>query len=117
MGLINFFCRKRRIGFNNKIKIIKKHYFPHSIGMFYATMTEFLGYNPELDEWKIMGASAYGDYKKFYKKLKVLDSKQADKIEPFYKDFISIAKNLLNVLDDEAISQTTGLSIDEIKKL
>jgi len=30
---------------------------------------------------------------------------------------IEIAKNLLNVLDDEAISQTTGLSVDEIKKL
>jgi hypothetical protein len=24
LGLINFFCRKRRIGFNNKIKIIAK---------------------------------------------------------------------------------------------
>lgn len=34
--------------------------FPHSIGMFYSTLTEYLGFRPHLDEWKLMGASAYG---------------------------------------------------------
>ncbi|MDR5588791.1 hypothetical protein RGC78_15075, partial [Clostridium sp. 5N-1] len=33
------------------------------------------------------------------------------------KGKIEIAKNLLDVLDDETISLKTGLSIDEIKKL
>lgn len=35
--------------------------FPHSLGMFYATMTSFLGLRPFCDEWKLMGAAAYGD--------------------------------------------------------
>ncbi|MGB0683473.1 MAG: carbamoyltransferase [Magnetovibrionaceae bacterium] len=35
--------------------------FPHSIGAFYSAITEFLGYAPDGDEWKIMGAAAYGD--------------------------------------------------------
>jgi carbamoyltransferase len=35
--------------------------FPHSIGGFYATMTEFLGYRPFSDEWRVMGMAAYGD--------------------------------------------------------
>jgi carbamoyltransferase len=35
--------------------------FPHSIGMFYSTITEYLGFRPFLDEWKVMGASAYGN--------------------------------------------------------
>jgi carbamoyltransferase len=35
--------------------------FPHSIGGFYATMTEFLGYRPFADEWRMMGMAAYGD--------------------------------------------------------
>lgn len=43
------------------IEIAKQVDFPHSIGMFYATMTQFLGFSPHGDEWKLMGAAAYGD--------------------------------------------------------
>lgn len=35
--------------------------FPHSVGMFYAALTDFLGMRPFHDEWKLMGAAAYGD--------------------------------------------------------
>ena len=35
--------------------------FPHSIGCFYAAMSEFLGYKPFNDEWKVMGMAAYGN--------------------------------------------------------
>ena len=31
---------------------------PHSIGMFYATFTQILGYRPDNDEWKVMAMSA-----------------------------------------------------------
>ncbi len=37
--------------------------------------------------------------------------------EGMKKEKIKIARNLLDVLDDETISLKTGLSIDEIKKL
>lgn len=33
------------------------------------------------------------------------------------KGKFEVAKNLLNILDDETIAKTTGLSIDEIKKI
>jgi len=33
------------------------------------------------------------------------------------KGKLEVARNLLDVLDDETISQKTGLSIDDIKKL
>lgn len=32
---------------------------PHSLGSFYSTYTDFLGFNPESDEWKVMALSAY----------------------------------------------------------
>ena len=35
--------------------------FPQSIGMFYSTITDFLGYRPFSDEWRVMGMAAYGD--------------------------------------------------------
>ena len=46
--------------------------FPHSIGMFYSTITEFLGFRPYLDEWKVMGASAYGNPETYLKQMKKL---------------------------------------------
>jgi carbamoyltransferase len=45
----------------NDIKVLRQIRFPHSIGSFYSAITEFLGYRPDLDEWKVMGAAAYGD--------------------------------------------------------
>jgi carbamoyltransferase len=43
------------------LELIRSIEFPHSIGCFYAAMTEHLGYSPFSDEWKVMGMAAYGD--------------------------------------------------------
>ncbi|WP_156957502.1 carbamoyltransferase family protein [Hippea jasoniae] len=66
---------------DGRLQIIKEHKFPHSLGMFYATMTEFLGFRPEKDEWKVMGASAFGDWRKYYKEIKRLISVKDGNIE------------------------------------
>jgi carbamoyltransferase len=44
----------------NSIKRIGEVQFPHSLGVFYATFTQFLGFEPNSEEWKVMGAAAYG---------------------------------------------------------
>jgi carbamoyltransferase len=54
-------CRK------NNIKIIKKTYFPNSLGIFYHAMTQFLDFNNYGDEYKVMGLAAYGSPKYFDK--------------------------------------------------
>src|SRR5207247_627263 len=33
---------------------------PDSLGFFYARFTEFLGFTPNSDEWKVMGLAPYG---------------------------------------------------------
>ena len=48
------------IGDENKIKIMKEIQFPHSLGLLYSTVTAFLGFKVNNDEYKIMGLSAYG---------------------------------------------------------
>ena len=48
------------IGNSKKIDLLGETNFPHSIGMFYSTMTEYLGFKSNFDEWKVMGAAAYG---------------------------------------------------------
>tara|TARA_A100000164_G_C21935555_1_gene787920 strand:- start:71 stop:1771 length:1701 start_codon:yes stop_codon:yes gene_type:complete len=62
------------IGSNNSIRKINDLFFPHSLGAFYSTFTEICGFKPQSDEWKLMGASAYGNGKnnKFYESLKKL---------------------------------------------
>ena len=43
-----------------KIKIIKKIYFPHSLGIFYEAITQLIGFKNYGDEYKVMGLSSYG---------------------------------------------------------
>ena len=40
---------------DRQIKIVEKINFPHSLGIFYHAMTQFLGYDKYGDEYKIMG--------------------------------------------------------------
>ena len=48
-------------GSGKNINQIGEILFPHSIGMLFSTITEYLGFRANLDEWKVMGASAYGN--------------------------------------------------------
>ena len=44
----------------DKIKIIKKYLFPHSLGVFYESFTQLIGFKNYGDEYKMMGLSSYG---------------------------------------------------------
>jgi carbamoyltransferase len=33
--------------------------FPHSLGLFYGAITQFLGFRPDSDEWKVMALASY----------------------------------------------------------
>ena len=67
------------LGENNKLKLLDRIKIPHSTGSFYSTFTEFLGYKPENDEWKVMALSSYGSKKnKFYKLIKKMVSLNKD---------------------------------------
>lgn len=47
-------------GKGNKIEVIDSVDFPHSIGIFYTAMTQFLGFPHYGDEYKVMGLAPYG---------------------------------------------------------
>lgn len=59
------------IGSANKIKILKEIHFPHSLGLLYSTVTGYLGFKVNNDEYKIMGLSPYGQpiYYEHFKKI------------------------------------------------
>ena len=49
------------IGRGNHLKIKGKIFFPHSLGLFYQALTQFLGFPKYGDEYKVMGLAAYGE--------------------------------------------------------
>lgn len=69
------------IGKKNKINNIWQQDFPHSLGGFYSAFTEFLGFEAQSDEWKLMGASSYGNPKKYLGKIRKLINLNNDGFE------------------------------------
>jgi carbamoyltransferase len=48
-------------GRNGRIEHVQTIPFPNSIGGFYSAFTEYLGFVPNSDEWKVMGLAPYGE--------------------------------------------------------
>ena len=59
-GMGDFSSTMRGTGKGNKIKVIDSVSYPHSIGIFYTAMTQYLGFPHYGDEYKVMGLSPYG---------------------------------------------------------
>ncbi|MGH7508092.1 MAG: carbamoyltransferase family protein [Gemmatimonadales bacterium] len=49
-----------------EIRVLEEVNFPHSLGLFYGAVTEFLGFRPDSDEWKVMALASYADGKNRY---------------------------------------------------
>ena len=49
------------------IQPLERTYFPHSLGLLYASITAFLGFKPNSGEYKVMGLVAYGNKKDVYR--------------------------------------------------
>lgn len=51
------------VGRGNKIEVLDSVDFPHSVGIFYTAMTQWLGFPHYGDEYKVMGLAPYGEAK------------------------------------------------------
>ncbi|BBM83286.1 carbamoyltransferase family protein [Candidatus Uabimicrobium amorphum] len=49
------------VGEHNEIQVNGEVLFPHSLGLFYLAITQFLGFDKYGDEYKVMGLSPYGE--------------------------------------------------------
>jgi carbamoyltransferase len=47
-------------GAGNTLEALEESHFPHSLGMFYATMTQLAGFKVNSGEYKLMGLAPYG---------------------------------------------------------
>lgn len=86
-------------GRNSSFTLLGTQSIPHSLGMFYATFTELLGYRPDEDEWKVMALSAFDvDCAKQLKKIRstyrLLENGLLELDQSFYKGAILDQPNL-----------------------
>ena len=77
-------------GKDNLIEIIDRIEFPHSIGLFYSTITAFLGFKVNSGEYKVMGLAPYGrpTYKKHIQQLVSYDDNGHFQLNLKYFDYI-----------------------------
>lgn len=60
-GFGDFVSTSMAMGRGNKLEILDKVYFPHSLGMLYTAVTQHLGFLGYGDEFKVMGLAPYGE--------------------------------------------------------
>src|SRR5436305_9841812 len=60
-GFGDFASTAFRFGQGNEVRIDNRVYFPHSLGIFYSALTQFLGLPHYGDEYKVMGLAPYGE--------------------------------------------------------
>jgi len=59
-GFGDFVSTSWAIGRGNRLDILRRIYFPHSLGLMFLAITQFLGFPKYGDEYKVMGLAAYG---------------------------------------------------------
>ena len=59
-GFGDFVSSMTAIGRGNRLEVLDEVMFPHSLGIFYTALTQFLGFPKYGDEYKVMGLASYG---------------------------------------------------------
>ena len=59
-GFGDFVSTSFATGKGNHLEVLDKVYFPHSLGMMYTAITQFIGFHGYGDEFKVMGLAPYG---------------------------------------------------------
>ncbi|HYG61646.1 MAG TPA: carbamoyltransferase C-terminal domain-containing protein [Thermoanaerobaculia bacterium] len=60
-GFGDFVSTMMAVGRGNCVEVLDRVCFPHSLGLFYTAITQYLGFHGFGDEYKVMGLAAYGE--------------------------------------------------------
>jgi carbamoyltransferase len=77
-GVGEWACTSLGRGSGNRIEMLREAHFPHSLGLFYSAMTQYLGFTVDLDEYKVMGLAPYGEPRYLNKLLDEVVDLKAD---------------------------------------
>jgi carbamoyltransferase len=60
-GVGEWACTSLGHGQGTELRLLQEVQFPHSLGLFYSAITQYLGFQVNLDEYKVMGLAPYGE--------------------------------------------------------
>jgi carbamoyltransferase len=60
-GFGDFVSTSWAVGRDRTLKVLERVYFPHSLGLVYLALTQYLGFRKYGDEYKVMGLAPYGE--------------------------------------------------------
>jgi carbamoyltransferase len=69
-GFGDFASTMTAVGHGNSYEVLDRVLFPHSLGIFYAALTQWLGFPYYGDEGKVMGLAPYGDPEPYMKPMR-----------------------------------------------
>jgi len=101
---------------NNIIKIEGKIYFPHSLGIFYQAITQYLGFKNYGDEYKVMGLAPYGEPKYVEEISKLINYKKNCNFELDLKYFTHHKKKIF-FIDNNGYPIFKNLYSQDLTKL
>lgn len=93
-GFGDFASSAWAVGNNVKINLKDRVYFPHSLGIFYQALTQFIGFDNYGDEYKVMGLAPYGKPKYLEQMRKIVKLKDNGKFELNLNYFRHHAENI-----------------------
>ena len=102
-------------GTSNKFDVLNKVNYPHSLGLFYTTFTQYLGFPHYGDEYKVMGLAPYGNpiYKEQVAKTLIKKSNGLFELNTKYFNHL---KNGVNMSWDGGIPAIDSLYTDDLIK-
>lgn len=114
-GFGDFTSTMTGVGKDNKIEVIETVSYPHSIGVFYTTFTQWLGFPHYGDEYKVMGLAPYGEPKYVDELRKVIKFKDNGLFELELKYFNHPSKGV-NMVWEGGIPAMDSLYSDALLK-
>jgi len=103
-------------GENDDIDLQKRIYFPHSMGIFYQALTQYLGFPHYGDEYKIMGLAPYGE-PRYAKKMDQIVDLQGEGSFKLNLNYFQHHRNPIGYQWDDNSPQVSQLFSDELAQL
>ena len=104
------------VGKGSRIEIDDKVYFPHSLGMFYQALTQWLGFPHYGDEYKVMGLAPYGE-PKYMDEMRRIVKLEEDGSYRLNLDYFRHHKVKVEYEWENGIPSVGALFSDELEKL
>ncbi|RZK64474.1 MAG: carbamoyltransferase, partial [Pedobacter sp.] len=103
-------------GKGNQIEVMDTVSYPHSLGVFYTTLTQFLGFPHYGDEYKVMGLAPYGA-PKYVRQIRKLISLKSNGLFELDLKYFNHPKNGVDMVWEGGIPSMASLYTDELIKL